>query len=579
MNDDPNIERNLILAFILSALVFLIALPFMQRRPASAPSSQATRPTATAPAPPAPIAQPKSAPAVPTVSARSSAPVAASREEEFWVTTPVFRMEFDNRGGVARAWILTQYTDNNHQPLDLVSPKFSEQHEYPLSFWTPDGGVTDKLNSALYTVSETHPKPGITSVAFDWSNGTLAAHKQLTFDRGYVVDVRASASQNGQPIADAAIAWPGDFGDRTLPNHYSAQELFEDQGATLNVVSQKKVGNGQTTEGSYNFIGLEDLYFAVAFLPNSSGTQRVTTFQTQFQPSPSAKSVETIGVALNTGAQNVFHLFVGPKRIDLLESINPRLRGLVDFGWFSFLADPIFAWMKWTYVHWIHNYGWVIVWITFVIMMAMFPFRWNAQKTQIKMAAIQPKIKAINDKMKKFKMNDPRRQELQKEQMQLFQEHGVNPLSGCLPMLVPLIVIWPFYKVLELAIELRHAPWIGYLTDLSAKDPYYLLPILLVVSQFISMGLMPPTPGADPRQMRMMKWVMPVFLGYIFFFLPSGVNLYYLASTGISVGQQVWINKHFGLTAGGHKIKGAAKAKSGSKPAAKPSGKAYQGTK
>ncbi|MGH9541549.1 MAG: membrane protein insertase YidC, partial [Terriglobales bacterium] len=505
-------------------------------------------------------------------------PTAAKSEEAIPLRTPVFDITFSNRGGVARSWVLRQYTDNNNHPLDVIGPKFSAAHGYPLEFWTPDADLTQQLDQALYQVKETHPKPGATTIAFDWSNGTIAAHKQLTFDDGYVVDVRATVTQNGAPVDHAAIAWPGNFGDRSVANHNSAQQLFEDQGTALNVVSQKKVGNGQTSTGSYNFAGLEDLYFAVAYLPTTPGSQTITTFQTQFQPAPNAKPVETIGLAFSAGAENTFHLFVGPKKIDLLRAINPRLRGLVDFGWFSFLADPIFVWMNWTYVHWIHNYGWVILFITFVIMMAMFPFRWKAQKTQIKMSAIQPKIKAINDKMKKYKMNDPRRQELQKEQMKLFQEHGVNPLGGCLPMLLPIILIWAFYKVLEYAIELRHAPWLGYINDLSAKDPYYILPIILVISQFWTMSLMPMTPGADPKQMRMMKWTMPAVLGYIFFFLPSGVNLYYLASNAVSVGQQVWINKHFGLTAGGNKIKGAARAKAGDAKPPKP-GKAYQGTK
>lgn len=552
MNDDLNVERRLILAFVLSALVFLLFLPFMEKKPAPAPAKSATSaPAAQAQAPPPPVA---------AAAAAAAAPTGARQEQTLTVDTPVFHVVFNNRGGVARSWVLKSYTDNDNHPLDLVNSAFGAQHGYPLAFWTPDADLTAQLNQALFQVAEAHPSPDKTVVTFSWSDGKIAARKQLTFDSGYVLEMRSSVTRNGAPVADAAIAWPGDFGDRTVPNHYTSQQLFEDQGSSLSVVAQKKVGNGQSARGDYSFAGLEDLYFAVACLPVAPGSQTVTTFNTQFQPAAGAKPVETIGMAFGAGANNVFRLFVGPKKIDLLRSVNPRLRQLVDFGWFSFIADPIFVWMNWTYGHWVHNYGWVILFITFVITMAMFPFRWKAQKTQIKMAAIQPKIKAINDKMKKYKMNDPRRQELQKEQMQLFQQHGVNPLGGCLPMLLPLVLVWAFYKVLEYAIELRHAPWIGYLSDLSAKDPYYILPIVLVISQFFSMSLMPMTPGADPKQMKLMKWVMPIGLGYIFFFLPSGVNLYYLASNGISVGQQVWINKHFGLTAGGAKIKGAGKA-------------------
>jgi YidC/Oxa1 family membrane protein insertase len=142
-------------------------------------------------------------------------------------------------------------------------------------------------------------------------------------------------------------------------------------------------------------------------------------------------------------------------------------------------------------------------------------------------------------------MRDPRRQEAQSEVMKLYSEHGANPLGGCLPMLIQLPLIYAFWRVLEYAIELRHAPWIGYIHDLSAKDPLYILPVGLVVVQFFSMQFMPTSPGTDPRQMKMMKWLMPVFMGYIFFYLPSGVNLYYLFSMAIGIGQQVVANRTY----------------------------------
>ncbi|MGH9482344.1 MAG: YidC/Oxa1 family insertase periplasmic-domain containing protein, partial [Terriglobales bacterium] len=274
----------------------------------------------------------------------------------------------------------------------------------------------------------------------------------------------------------------------------------------------------------------------------------VTTLKTSYRPRledasgnvTADKDVDTVGLALATGTANDTRLFVGPKKIDLLKSVDPGLRGLVDFGWFTFIAEPLFLWMNWTYVHWIHNYGWAILFLTFVITMATFPLKMKAQKSQAKMMVIQPKMNALNAKMKRYGVRDPRRQEVQAELMKLYGDHGVNPLGGCLPMLIQLPLIYAFWRVLDYAIELRHAPWIGYIHDLSAKDPYFALPLLVVVTQFFMSAIMPTMPGQDPRQAKLMKWMMPIMVGWFFFYLPAGVNLYYLGYNAISTGQQ-WV--------------------------------------
>ncbi len=544
-NPDPNLEHRLILALVLSALVFLLFLPFMEHHAPAPVAKHATQtaqpPAAAAPAIPSTHLPPAPAPAH---------ALAAAAAKTLSVRTAVLAVTFSNRGAVAQSWVLRKYTDNHGHPLNVINAKFGAEHGDPLAFWTPDPQLNQTLDHALYTVAETHPKPGETVVRFAWSNGRLAATKRLQFGSGYVVGVTARLTRNGQPVPGAAIAWPGDFGDLSVSNHYSQLQVFQaPEGGKVSTTASHKVPNDGRTTRQFAFAGLQDLYFAAAFLPSQPGAQTVTTFNTAF-PAAGGKEQHVAGMAFSTGAVNQFRLFVGPKQISLLNSIAPRLGELVDFGIFSILAHPIFLWMQWTYQHWIHNYGWVIIFITFVITMAMFPFRWKAQKTSIKMAVLAPKIKALNDKMKKFPLRDPRRQGVQQEIMKVYQENGVNPLGGCLPMLVPVILIWGFYEVLEVAIELRHAPWIGYIRDLSAMDPYYILPIILVISQFWTMSLMPMTPGADPKQMKLMKWAMPLGLGYIFFFLPSGVNLYYLASNFISVGQQLMINKHFGFTPG-----------------------------
>ena len=579
-NDDPNLERRLILAFALVMALFLIVMPLFTKK-SQLPPLPAAKPAPSAPAPSTPAsATPIPAPAAPAAGAPTAAPtakpgtpakaapapptpaVAAAAEQTVTLDTPVYHIALSNRGANVRSWVLTQYKDDRGQPLQMVDPLFSKKFGFPLGFWTQDASLRQQLDQALYQVTQSAAPGGGHTVTFHWAQGGVEATKTIRFANGYVADVQSQVTRNGQPVP-VALAWPGAFGDRAVPGDFGTEQLFQQSGASLQTTKVSKVDNNATLEGSYQFAGLEDQYFAAAFLPqspaNSAGdaTVTLTTLNSKYTPvlidangnRTTDKEVQTVGLAVATGNQNDLQLFVGPKKIDLLQSVNPALRGLVNFGWFSFVAYPLFLWMNWTYVHWIHNYGWVILFLTFVISMAFFPLKMKAQKSQAKMMALQPKVNAINAKMKKYGMRDPRRQEVQAELMQLYKDHDVNMFGGCLPMLVTLPLIYAFYDVLEYAIELRHAPWIGYIHDLSGKDPYFILPLIVVLTQFLTMQLMPMTAGQDPRQAKMMKWMMPIFMGWFFFYLPTGVNLYYLGYNIVSSGQQWVANKTYNAAA------------------------------
>jgi len=561
-SEDPNFERRLILAFALSVLLFLVFLPYLNRQSKLPTLEQAqnNRPAPTAapapqqPAPPpaaAEAAKPGKTTSAPPAAAATPA-VAAAAEQTVTVDTPVYHIAFSNRGANARAWVLTQYKDDAGQALNLVDAEFSNQHGYPLEFWTPDAGLRQQLDQALYQVKQARAADGSQTITFTWSNGTVTATKTLRFGAGYVADVSSAVTRSGQALP-MALAWPGAFGDRAVPGDFGTEQLFHQSANSVQTLAVKKVENGNTDEGVYQFAGVEDQFFAAAFLPNNEPTITITRLKNSYQPKLRDASgnvitnnrVDTVGLAVSDGAANDTRLFVGPKKIDLLKAVDPALRGLVDFGWFTFIAEPLFLWMNWTYVHWIHNYGWVILFLTFVLTMATFPLKMKAQKSQSIMMALQPKINALNAKAKKYGMRDPRKQEAQQEIMKLYSTYGANPLGGCLPMLIVLPLIYAFWRVLDYAIELRHAPWIGYIHDLSAKDPYFVLPLLVVVTQFFSMSFMPTTPGQDPRQAKMMKWMMPIVMGWFFFYLPSGVNLYYLGYNLVSTGQQWVANKAY----------------------------------
>ena len=244
-------------------------------------------------------------------------------------------------------------------------------------------------------------------------------------------------------------------------------------------------------------------------------------------------------------------MFVGPKAVDVLESVKanlddgqpggPDLRHVVDFGYFSFFARPLFQWLKWTYQHMVHNWGWSIIILTVIINIALLPLRITSQKSALKMQKLQPQMKAIQARYKNIPMRDPRRAEMNAEISELYKKEGVNPAGGCLPLLIQLPFLWAFYSMLGNAIELRHAQFL-WIHDLSSPDKLYILPVLIVASTFY-MQKLTPSAGMDPAQQRMMTFMMPAMLGFFSWSLPSGLSLYWTMGNVIAIIQQSVMNR------------------------------------
>ncbi len=345
--------------------------------------------------------------------------------------------------------------------------------------------------------------------------------------------------------------WRGGFGDQRVHSAASTERTVRYDTTNNKLVTKnvKDAKNGPVTDsGSYAFGGLEDNFFAAVALPSESSTLQVTTFSDGVKLPGEDKPVNYVGVGLSTGTQNDLSLFVGPKDIDILKKVNPKLSKIINWGFFGIIAKPLFVWLNWTRDHWTFNYGWAIVLVTIIINLVLFPFRLTSLKSSRKMQTLQPQIKAINAKYKSLKISDPRKAEQNQEVMALYKSAGVNPIGGCLPMLVQLPFLYAFYRVLDVAIELRHAPWL-WVTDLSSPEmlPIHLLPVILVVSQFLSQK-MTPAAGVDPNQQKMMMF-MPLMFGFMFYYLSSGLVLYYLTSNLVGVAQQLIINRFMPTTA------------------------------
>jgi YidC/Oxa1 family membrane protein insertase len=242
-------------------------------------------------------------------------------------------------------------------------------------------------------------------------------------------------------------------------------------------------------------------------------------------------------------------VFVGPKDYDDLKVMNPPLNSLVQFGWLEFIADPLFHALKWIH-RYFPNWGWAIIVLTLVINMVLFPLRVSSYRKQLKMQSVAHEIKQIQEKYKKYKLNDPRKAEMKKEVMGVYSRDGINPLGGCIPMLLQMAIWIGLNSALRGTIELRHASWI-WVHDLASKDPYYVLPVMVGISMYLGAKMTPiATPTSDPQQAQMMK-LMPLSMAVMFVIFPfsSGLALYILTQGLVGIWQQWYLNRTHPLSA------------------------------
>jgi YidC/Oxa1 family membrane protein insertase len=286
--------------------------------------------------------------------------------------------------------------------------------------------------------------------------------------------------------------------------------------------------------------GVEDQYF-VAALASLQGATAVSFHRQQYSGAD-GKPVGSLVLSVTVPEHGKLAVYVGPKQQEWLTRADPQLAGLVSYGTFGFIARPLLAILLWIH-RYIGNFGWSIILLTIALNLVLFPLRLKQQVSMLKMQKIQPQMRRLQDQYKKLKANDPRRMQVQTDMMNLYKEHGVNPMGGCLPLLLQMPLLFGFYSALAYSIDLRRAPWIFWIKDLSQPDPYYVIPISMAVAMFLQQKLTP-TANVDPAQAKMMM-VMPIVFTFMFLNYGSGLALYWLTGSIISVGQQVFINKYW----------------------------------
>jgi YidC/Oxa1 family membrane protein insertase len=558
-------ELRILVASLLSMGVILVwAKYFGPKPPAQLP--QTNRPVQSAPATPGPAATspavttsqaPAKAPAISAAKPVSVTPKSASQESSIVVENSLYRVEISNRGAVVKSWQLKNYKDDSkpQRVLDVVHPDASQQTGgWPFSVVLDDEQLQNAANGGLFQVSASESTlHAPADLEFAWSDGHLEVTKHFRFDHSYVVRVDTSVKLDGRPLT-AGLGWLGGFGDLTVTNPAPVETIstYYSEGGKITTFLHKKLdgldkwGPG-LWQGGKDFVGIQDRYFTVAFLPangaapgaletrywKTSRTVKVND-QDALEPVPE--------VAAATPAQPLaLRVYVGPKDYDDLKKMNPPLHGLINFTWLEFIAEPLFHGLKWLH-NYIPNWGWAIVVLTLIINMLLFPLRISSYKTTMKMQRVAPEIKAIQEKYKKYSMRDPRKAEMNKEVMAIYSREGINPVGGCFQMFLQMPVWFGLNTALRYAIEMRHAPWL-WITDLSSKDPFYVLPVLMGVSMYL-VSKMTPMTSTDPQQQMMLK-IMPITMAGIFMISPisSGLAVYILTSSVVGIVQQWYLNR------------------------------------
>jgi YidC/Oxa1 family membrane protein insertase len=480
-----------------------------------------------------------------------AAQISDTAEREVVVETATSEVVLTNRGGQVLHWLLKDYRDAAGKPVDLVPSGVPADQPRPFTLVVDDVAITRRLSAALYRVSgdaggRVDATRQAATVSFEYANDAgLRVRKDFRFDpKNFVVAFSTDVVNGGQSL-NPTIAWGPGLGDAGasagggsfFTGNYvqPPQAIFELDGDVTRIAASK-VAEQPAHEGDFRFGGVDDHYFlAAALMPGKARLE----YKPVTLPGPNNTQRQLLAhtIRLPQSPKDV-RFFVGPKQFDLLQSIDVQLVNAINFGKFRVLSVPLLTSLKW--VHgFIGNWGWSIIVLTIIINLLIFPLRHKSLVSMRRMQALQPQLKAIQDRYSGLKMTDPGRQKMQTEIMALYKEKGVNPASGCVPMLLTLPVLFAFYSLLSQSIELRGADFGWWIKDLSERDPLYITPVLMAVTMFWQQKMTPST--ADPAQQRIMM-MMPLMFGVMFLAAPSGLVLYWFVGNLFAIGQQYFTN-------------------------------------
>jgi YidC/Oxa1 family membrane protein insertase len=525
-------EKRIFIAVVIS-IVFLglwsVVIPKMFPELVKKPAPVVVKPVTPKPSPAA-----KAAAVSPAV-VHAAAPVAGTTLRQSFVENPEFTAVFSNRGAELVSFKLKQYTTSDKQPVELVKGREPNRSDFPFALETKDQTQANTLNTALYAVTERDER-GVHIVDYRFSDGHTTVTKTFRVGPEYQFDFSINVTP---PIPYRVEIGPGIrtlAGDEQDSRFIVTGNGLAQTDGKLKVLAREK-GDRVNIYDDVQFVGIEDNYFLTVLKPAKGGQAIIR--RADFKEGKDVRRELYAGVNAAADGTVSGQAFFGPKQTKIVEAYG--LDSTLQFGFFGFIARillDVLIWINKT----TRNYGVAIIVLTILIKIVLYPLQHKSIVSMKKMQKVQPKVEAIKNRYKKSRTDAEQRQKMNTEMMKLYQQEGINPMGGCLPMVLQLPILWGFYGLLQRAIELRGAPFFLWIHDLSAKDPYYITPILMTITMFLQQQLTPTT--GDPAQ-RKMFLIMPLVFGWIFKEFPSGLVLYWLVQNILTIVQQLIMNKYW----------------------------------
>ncbi len=469
-----------------------------------------------------------------------AAPIAAAAQTITTIDRRDFVARFSNRGAELVSFQLTHYkakpsSKTDQTKVELVKDREPNRTDFPFAIEATDANFTRLANSALYAVRELEEK-GAHVLEYRWSDGAHTVTKTFRFTGEYLFNFSVSVTP---PIGYRVAIGPG---IRTLgPEEKDNQFITTGDGAvqrddSLKIIRREKA-DALSVFPSVQYLGIEDNYFMTVLRPEKSAGAILRAIDVPAGANNEKRRELYAAVNAAPDGEVAGAAYFGPKEANVVDRYG--FEKTLQLGYFGIIARFFLAALLWLN-RFTKNYGFAIIVLTIIIKVVLYPLQHKWIVSMKKMQKLQPKMESIKGRYKKSKTDPEQRQKMNAEMMKLYQQEGINPAGGCLPFVLQIPILWGFYGLLTHAIELRGAPFIWWIHDLSMKDPYYITPVLMTITMFIQQAITPST--ADPAQKRMFM-IMPLVMGWIFKEFPTGVVLYWLMQNVLTIAQQLIMNK------------------------------------
>ncbi len=525
-----DVEKRMLLAIALSMAILMLAPYIYQRLFPPPPQPVKPAPVQRVQQPEAPAEAPVPPPPIPTAPA---AGYTKAKARSISIENENFILRWNTAGGILESALLKNMA-KGQKALETIPKDLPETLPRPFQLRLEDEDLDKTVTRAVYEVvgtdSDTIKAPA--DLTLRLRTPDVEVYRRIRVPAtGFAIDIETYVRQGNRSLPYYLFLGPGigPEGHSTLGDFANPAVAYWQDGSVTRYTAGDVDEAPANLQVPARWVAMDGQYFAYGILDDKDIRSFLIKKSDIKRTDPKNKKeflVPLLTAQVGMARDSRFRVFVAPKDNEVLQRVDPQLASLVDYGWFSIIVKPLLVSLKLVYQY-VGNYGWAIIILTFIINLALFPVRWKQMVSMKKMSDLQPKMRSIQDRYKRMKRDDPRKQEMNVEIMKLYKEHGVNPLGGCLPLVIQMPFLFAFYRMLASSFELRGAPFMLWIQDLSQHDPYYITPIIMGVTMVIQQKMTPAT--GDPAQRRMMM-MLPLVMTFFFLNVSSGLAVYFLFS-------------------------------------------------